>query len=109
EPASPACTGALAVKLPWIRLGLAVGLAFLDVCRSSTHLGAVPICRSAIHTEAPSEPFRMFRPATRGVSTSDTGACLLRRPRSGGGYRRTVRHPIFPSLGLADGSHTGIR
>ena len=32
EPTSPACTGALAIELPWFILPLHCGLAFLDVC-----------------------------------------------------------------------------
>src|SRR5262249_50837615 len=51
EPTSPTCAGALTVKLPWIRLSLAWGMAVLDMCRFSTHPGALPMCRFSTHTE----------------------------------------------------------
>src|SRR6476619_6979580 len=83
EPASPACTGALAIELPCFILPLHCGLALLDVCPLGTHLGAAPMCPSGAHTDEPLDPFRMCPSGTRGVSPRDTGFCFLRPSRRG--------------------------
>src|SRR5262249_34303302 len=94
EPTSPTCAGALTVKLPWIRLSLAWGMAVLDMCRFSTHPGALPMCRFSTHTDEPFGPFFLMCR----FSTRDSVFC----DGLGGAYKRRVRHPIFQSPGLAD-------
>src|SRR5262249_11212119 len=52
EPTSPDCSGALAIKLPWLKPSLRLLLVLLDTCRSVIHLGGLPMCRSLIHTDS---------------------------------------------------------
>ena len=67
EPASPGCTGALAIELPCLLAGFALGLALLDLCDEMVRSGVGSLCDEIVHTGAAAGSFRMCDEMVRGV------------------------------------------